>query len=224
MAKEKRDSSIGKKIFSGLASLVFLAAPTITQAHSYWGNRSPIRNRTRHSPYAFNHKNPSGLISGSIDYNPYAFNHKNPSGLAPRDVRWSPYAFNHKHNGLIDKDLHTSHNSLFYSNTFPCYTIFSTCWPIGPPTKNKTQTSKTSTRKQNLAIQQKSKTPISKYAKEIYKYLSTNKISFTRKGEVFFLPNKKKIILSPGQNLINATEKYKTHIKNKWTINLLEVN
>jgi len=79
---------------------MLMLVPSISKARSrYYG--ISVRFRTRHSPYAFSHKHPSGLIDGDLQYSPYAVGYY-PGGLAPYRLRYSPYAFSNKHpSGLI---------------------------------------------------------------------------------------------------------------------------
>lgn len=87
------------KRISLLTMIVFVLLSSV--ANAYYSSRTPLRYRTRYSPYAYSYKHPSGLISGEIRYSPYAFSH-HYSGLIPYWVQYSPYAFSHKYpSGLV---------------------------------------------------------------------------------------------------------------------------
>jgi len=88
------------KRISVFTIVMLMLVPGISKARTrYYG--ISVRFRTRHSPYAFSHKHPSGLIDGDLQYSPYAVGHY-PGGLAPYWLRYSPYAFSNKHpSGLI---------------------------------------------------------------------------------------------------------------------------
>lgn len=85
--------------------IVLIVVPRVTTAYNY----SPIRYRTRWSPYAF------GLVSGNIHYSPYAFSY-NHSGLVPANLRYSPYAFSYGYSGLVA-------DPYYYDGDYPPYII-----------------------------------------------------------------------------------------------------
>ncbi|MFB0524868.1 MAG: hypothetical protein ACETVZ_04965 [Phycisphaerae bacterium] len=89
------------KRISMFTIVMLMLVPSVSKARSrYYG--ISFRFRIRHSPYAFSHKHPSGLIDGDLQYSPYAFSREYPSGLIPYWFRYSPYAFSNKHpSGLI---------------------------------------------------------------------------------------------------------------------------
>lgn len=87
------------KRISLLTIIVFVHL--LSAANAYYSSRTPLRYRTRYSPYAFSYKYPSGLISGELGYSPYAFGYGR-SGLIPYWVQYSPYAFSYKYpSGLV---------------------------------------------------------------------------------------------------------------------------
>ncbi len=92
-----------------LTIVMLTVASGVTKANIY--GYSSLGYRARWSPYAFSRKR-SGLISGYLRYSPYAFNHKNPSGLIEEDFYYTPYAFSHEHSGLIYGS---------YSRSYPSY-------------------------------------------------------------------------------------------------------
>lgn len=85
--------------------IMLIVVPRVTTAYHY----SPIRYRTRWSPYAF------GLVSGNIHYSPYAFSYEH-SGLVPDNLRYSPYAFSYNYSGLVA-------DPWFYDGDYPPYII-----------------------------------------------------------------------------------------------------
>ena len=86
------------KRISMFTIVMLMLVPSLSHAR-YYG--ISVCFRTRHSPYAFSHKHPSGLIDGELQYSPYAVGYY-PGGLIPYWLRYSPYAFSHKHpSGLI---------------------------------------------------------------------------------------------------------------------------
>jgi hypothetical protein len=84
---------------------MLIVVPRVTTAYNY----SPVRYRTRWSPYAF------GLVSGNIHYSPYAFSYKH-SGLVPDNLRYSPYAFSYNYSGLVA-------DPWYYDGDYPPYII-----------------------------------------------------------------------------------------------------
>jgi len=194
-----------KRGLIGLVTLAMLTFPNMTKAHG-WGhlhiinrNVDPIRTRTRHSPYALTHENPSGLISGHKEYSPYVFP-KN-QGIEDRNIRWSPYAFNSKtKTGLINEDSHPSHNPFLCHIDCCSPIIFGNCWPIThqKPTQPY-QTPTKAEREQKLDKQKNSKIPMSDYAKYIEKDLIKKGVNYirTKDKENFILPDEWIILQSP---------------------------
>ena len=99
--------------------VMLMLAPNISKALGYGYGYSSLRYRVRWSPYAFRHGR-SGLISGYFGYSPYAFSHKNPSGLVYDydydDVRYSPYAFSYKNPSGLVTDYDYSSNVTYVRN------------------------------------------------------------------------------------------------------------
>jgi hypothetical protein len=107
---------------STMAVLMLLSG--ITSAHSY---HSAFRWRIRYSPYAFSHKNPSGLVCGVLRYSPYAFSEKNPTGLAPYYLRYSPYAFSCSNPSGLVPDYYR-YSPYAFSHKNPSGLISDYCW------------------------------------------------------------------------------------------------
>ena len=107
---------------STMAVLILL--PGITSARSY---RAAVRWRIRYSPYAFSHKNPSGLVCGVLRYSPYAFSKKNPTGLVPYYLRYSPYAFSRGNPFGLVPDYYR-YSPYAFSHKNPSGLISDYCW------------------------------------------------------------------------------------------------
>lgn len=85
-----------------ILALVMLFSVSSVAGSRYYSSRrfrTPVRYRTRYSPYAFG-LDSAGLVSGDVRYCPYALGHSS-SGLVPEYVRYSPYALGRSGSGLV---------------------------------------------------------------------------------------------------------------------------
>ena len=124
-----------------ILALVMLFSVSSVARSRYYGSRrfrTPVRYRTRYSPYALGHDR-TGLISGDVRYSPYALGHsgsglvsshlryspyalgRSSSGLVPDNVRYSPYALGHDRSGLVADSYHP----YYYANYYPYNIIIS---------------------------------------------------------------------------------------------------
>lgn len=199
-----------------LSALAMLVSSNISQAHTYWKHASRLHDRAGWSPYAFNSKTKTGLISGHKGYSPYAFTHKN-NGIEDKHIRWSPYAFTHKTSGLINENSyhHPPHPSFLFHNHSNHPTIFGDWFHedfkeshihTTENTKQIPQTPSKEIRKQRLGEQKNSKTPMSNYAR-----LMRNNL--LRKGIEFIETNDVETIIVPDKWIILQTPKSELDVK-----------
>jgi len=108
------------KRISLLTIAILALVPSVSKAS--WRYYTPVRYRTRYSPYAADYHN-SGLVPGYLRYSPYATGYSR-SGLIPYWVRYSPYAVGYNRSGLVSDHgcygyRHPGY--LLYVNRQTCY-------------------------------------------------------------------------------------------------------